>query len=280
MLFPDKWPQISGFFASLQIGNVFPRYFHFLSASLALTGLFLAGWFGRRSYPVEGELPDFTRAELKRFFYKVTFYVTLAQLLFGPLVLFTLPGIGYSIELFVLIPAGLIVALLVLHLLNKEIKAADGRIGRLYIPIIGLLAVVVFLMATGRHAYRETSLAEHKEMIADATATFHSIQYAAQMRLEAGLSVGGALVSGPTGESVFKNCAACHAVDKVLAGPALTEIYVIYKDNPDGIVAWAKKPGKKRDEFAPMPAFAHLGDEKLQLVADYMLELGGDGEKQ
>ena len=93
------------------------------------------------------------------------------------------------------------------------------------------------------------------------------------MRLAAGLGAGDALSTGPTGKSVFRNCAACHAVDKVLAGPSLREVYSIYRGDPDGIISWAKAPGKKRDEFAPMPAFAHLGDEQLRLVADYILEI-------
>jgi cytochrome c len=129
-------------------------------------------------------------------------------------------------------------------------------------------------MGTGRHMYRESSLADHKEMIADALVTFQSIELATHMRLEAGLGTGEA-VGVLTGEKVFLNCAACHAVKKVLAGPPLVEVYENYKGNPDGIIAWAKNPGKKRTEFAPMPSMAHLGDEKLQLVAEYMLEKGG-----
>ena len=84
---------------------------------------------------------------------------------------------------------------------------------------------------------------------------------------------GETLGGGLTGEKVFMNCAACHAVDRVLAAPSLVEVYSLYKDNPAGIVAWAKNPGKKRPQFAPMPSFAHLGDEKLTLVADYILEI-------
>jgi cytochrome c len=100
------------------------------------------------------------------------------------------------------------------------------------------------------------------------------------MRLNAGMDAGDALTkSGPTGKSVFQNCAACHAVDRVLAGPSLREIYSIYKNDPGGIVAWAKDPGKKRQEFAPMPSFAHLGEEKLELAAEYMLEEGSTGNE-
>jgi cytochrome c len=99
------------------------------------------------------------------------------------------------------------------------------------------------------------------------------------MRLAAGLGAGDAMGGGPTGESVFKNCAACHAVDRVLAAPSLREISSIYAGNPEGIVQWAKNPGKKRPEFQPMPSMAHLGEERLELVAEYMLTAGSSSEE-
>jgi cytochrome c len=203
----------------------------------------------------------------------VALYVTLAQLVFGPLVLFTLPGGGLTIEVILVILAGVTVALAVLHQLGREVRADDARIGRRYFLIWGLLAVVILAMGTGRHLYREFSLNEHKKLIEDASVNFHSIEVATRMRLEAGLGAGEA-VGVLTGEKVFVNCAACHAVDKVLAAPSLVEVYSLYKENPEGIITWAKDPGRKRQEFAPMPSFAHLGDEKLSLVAEYMLELG------
>jgi len=274
MLFPEKWHEVRGLFSSLGVGNVFPRYFHFLTASIALTGLFLAGWFGRKGYPVEDKLPEFNRPELRRLFYRIAYYATIAQLVFGPLVLVTLPYSGISLELFLLVGAGLLIALMVLFLLSREIKASDVRIGKRYAFVCLLFGAVVLIMGTGRHVYRESSLAEHKKLVEDETMRFHSIETAARMRLAAGLDLGDAIGGPLTGEKVFKNCAACHAVDRVLAAPSLKEVYSVYKDNPAGIVEWAKKPGRKRPEFAPMPSFAQLGDEKLELVADYILELG------
>ena len=59
-----------------------------------------------------------------------------------------------------------------------------------------------------------------------------------------------------------------------LVGPPLTEIAQIYAGNPEGIVAWAKAPGKKRPELPQMPPFAHLGDPSLRRIAELMLEKG------
>lgn len=273
MLFPDKWTSVAGFFSSLAVGNVFPRYFHFLSASLALSGFFLAVWFGREGFPVEEALPEFTRPELRRFFYRITFFLTAAQLVFGPLLLLTLPPVGLTLNLVLLVLIGAAVAMLGLTLMWLDIRSPDNTVGRHAVTVAALLAVVVLIMGTGRHWYRDACLVDHQQLIADRTSQFHSIQLATEMRIKAGLGAGGALASGPTGESVFKNCAACHAVDRVLAAPPLTEVYSIYEGNPGGIVAWAKNPGKKRPQFAPMPSFAHLGDEKLNLVARYILEI-------
>ncbi len=278
MLFPDSWQEIKGFFSSLRVGNVFPRWFHFLSASLAITGLFLSWWLGRKAYPVEQVLEGFTRPYLRRLFLRVAFYVSLAQLLFGPLVLFTLPAAGITSGLLIWLSVGIIFVVTFLYVLNSEINRDDNAIGRKFHWVIAILTLVVLIMGTVRHTYREASLAPHRQMISDRTDTYHSIELATMMRIEAGLGAGDAIGGGPTGEKIFINCAACHAVDRVLAAPSLIDVYSVYKENPDGIVQWAKEPGRKRLEFAPMPSFKHLGDEQLLLVAKYILEQGAPVE--
>ena len=275
MLFPDKWSQVKGFFTALQIGNVFPRYFHFLAASLALMGLFLAWWFGRQSFPVEEKLPEFTRAELRRHFYKWTFWVSCAQFAFGPLVFFTLPTQGITLEVMGWIFGAALLAIIVLGLLWVEIHTDDARIGRRFWLIAALFSVVVLGMGQGRHLYREAALAPHKQAIALKSAEFRAIELATQMRLRSGLSAGDSLTAAPTGKSLFNQaCAACHAKEIPVAAPALNEIYQLFKNNPAGIVAWAKAPGKKRPQYGQMPPMAHLGDDNLALIAAYMLEQG------
>ena len=268
MLFPEKWAEVRGFFSSLMVGNVFPRYFHFLCASLAISGLFFAGWFGRKSFPL-AKLAGFTHPELRRIGYKIAFRVTAAQFFFGPLLLLTLPKAGLSTSLYTVILAGAGLGLVVLLMLHREIAAPDERIGRAYVPICVTFTVIVLAMGTGRHLYRETALALHKELVRQRTAN-----YAVHLK-EFNEKLASGLIAMPvTGERVFQNCASCHAKDTVLAGPSLIEIAAIYKGNPEGIVRWATAPGKKRAGFQQMPSFAILGPEKLQMVAEYMLEVG------
>ncbi len=268
MLFPSEWEKVRGFFSSLRIGNVFPRYLHFLAASLALTGLFLAGWFGRKQANLT-HLAGFTRPELRRFFYRVCAYVTAAQFVVGPLLLFTLPAVGITTRLYVIILSGAAVGLLTLLLLFAELKRDDSRIGGLYGVIVALFSIVVLGMGSGRHVYREAALTSHKAEIRERTVAYQAA-VAEFNRTHAALPK--AAAQSP--EELFMTCAACHAPAVQLVGPSLVEIATIYAGNPEGIVAWARAPGKKRANLPPMPPFAHLGDANLRLIAEYMITKG------
>ncbi len=268
MLFPSEWEKVRGFFSSLSIGNVLPRYLHFMAASIAMTGLFLAGWFGRKGADLS-HLGGFTGPGLRRLFYKVCAFVTLGQFVLGPLLLFTLPPAGITTQLYVIIFSGAAVGLLTLWVLFGELKRDDTRIGSRYWLIVALFSVVVLGMGTGRHVYRQAALAPHQAEIKERTE-----RYAAAL---AEFSKNLAAAPAPaelTAEQLFMNCAACHAPNVKLVGPPLTEIAQIYAGNPDGIVTWAKAPGKKRPELPQMPPFAHLGNASLGQIAELMLEKG------
>lgn len=268
MLFPSEWEKVKGFLSSLSIGNVLPRYLHFMAASLAMTGLFLAGWFGRAGSDLT-HLKGFTRPELRRFFYKVCAQVTLAQFVLGPLLLFTLPSVGVTAQVYVIIFTGAALGLLTLRVLFGELKRTDATIGSRYWLIVFLFSFVVLGMGSGRHVYREAALASHKAAIRERTQSYHTAlqefdKAHAAMPQAAELSA----------EQLFMNCAACHAPNVRLVGPPLTEIAQIYAGNPGGIVTWAKAPGKKRPEMPQMPPMAHLGEASLLKIANLMLEKG------
>ncbi|SKA78209.1 cytochrome c [Prosthecobacter debontii] len=268
MLFPTEWDKVRGFFSSLSIGNVLPRYLHFMAASIAMTGLFLAGWLGRASSDLS-HLEGFTRPELRRIFYRITAWVTLAQFLLGPLLLFTLPAVGITPQLYTVIFSGAAVGFITLLLLFRELRQPDARIGRSYGLICVLFTGVVLGMGSGRHLYRQAALAGHQAEIRARTET-----YAAALNAFNQKHASEPAPVEPDADQLFMNCAACHAPATRLVGPPLTEIAEIYRDNPEGIVAWAQAPGKKRPELPQMPPFAHLGEASLRKIAELMLEKG------
>ncbi|MBN1634813.1 MAG: cytochrome C [Ignavibacteria bacterium] len=165
MLFPERWADVRGFFSSLLIENVIPRYLHFLTGTVAVTGLFIFGYFGRKSYPIKEKLPDFTKDEIKEKAYKLTFYATLSQLVFGPLLFFTLPWHGVDWNLAYIIIAGVLIAAVAMTLLWLELKRKE--LGKRFIIIIILISITVLLMGWGRHTYRANVIEPHKKLMQD-----------------------------------------------------------------------------------------------------------------
>ncbi len=274
MLFPDRWTSVHGFLTALVLPNVLPRYLHFVTASVALTALFLMAYFGRAGYPVERVFRDLDRRALRRRFASVALGATGLQLLLGPLLFFTLPDAGVSWTLAFNILAGVSLALVAIVLLIREVMEPAARLGVRYMATVAALAGTVIFMAYGRHLYRERALEPHRAAMAARTVEFGEAAMAARMRAKVGIhqTKGDAHLS--PGEQVFRSiCSACHARDTRLVGPPLTEVDRIYKGDPAALIAWVKAPGKKRPDFPQMPAIK-LTEAQYQAVAEYILSLG------
>ncbi len=272
MLFPESWPQVRGFISTLFVGNVFPRYQHFLFASIAVTALFMAGINRFQAFGID-HVTSFKSAELYRLFYRITADFTLVQFIAGPLLFLTLPSRGVSYLLAWVIAFGASLGVVVLYLLRREIKSSDDAIGKYFWKITFVLSLVVLSMGSGRAIYRKTILNPHKLAIKNKTETFEKNL----------VEFNNKLLVAPAdqkdeGEKLFASCAGCHAVSTRLVGPPLTEIAQIYKDSPSGIVKWAKAPGKKRPDYPPMPSFGHMSEEDLLKVANYILKKSSESK--
>jgi cytochrome c len=273
MLFPGRWYEVRGFFTALGFANVWPRYLHFLLATFAASGLFLGWYFGLSKRVINwGEGNGFARPELLRLFLKITFYASVLQFAAGPLVLFTLPTQPVLYPVYGAIGGGVLLASFALALLWQAIHSADAVIGQRFWLIVCFLAGTVAFMATGRHFYREAALAGHRVMMADQTLKFKALSGKAYAEYQAELA------KYPPEQRLFTlRCGACHAIEVVRVGPPLREIAKIYAGRPDGIVAWAKAPGKKRAGFPQMPSMSHVTEADLKTIASYMLKAGGVG---
>ncbi len=173
MLFPDKWTAVKGFWDALfHVGNVFPRYFHFLMACFAFTGLFMV-WLFKRKNEKEIKEIGFERAELIRTGYKWAFWPTLTQFLFGPVVLFSLPTAPESIgKVIGVIGFGALIAMLMTFLMMIELRRSAATIGRSFKTIAFLMIAVVLCMGSGRHLYREAAVSKHRELVKEKTAEY------------------------------------------------------------------------------------------------------------
>jgi len=83
--------------------------------------------------------------------------------------------------------------------------------------------------------------------------------------------------AAPSAKKVFEqNCMACHQVENKkdpIVGPSLVEISHLYKKNLAGFVKWSNSPGKKRKNAIQMPSMAHVGNENLEAVYVWMLDV-------
>lgn len=290
MMFPEKWPSVQGFLRAVMLPNVLPRYLEFIATCLTATGIFLAWYNSRKRYPVEQIYEKFSRAEVKRISFSIAIVGLSLQLLFGLLVLFTLPAKGQSYTvLFLMGLAGLMLAAALWYsyrsiTVESELNLHLGKI------IASFLAFVVFYGAS-RQVYRHNALEKHQELVRARTEEHLRLVKAAKAGLpsesgpastSAGSESASSEASAPAadpkavqfaaGIAVFKQyCAACHKPQEKLVGPPITEMASIYAGNTAALKNWIKSPGKKRADMPPMPAFPQLKEEELNELAKYIL---------
>lgn len=277
MLFPEKWALVKGFFSAMTLPNVFPRYFHFIFASLSITGLFLHWYMGRKNYPFETIFPTFTRYELKKKGYSLALVASVIQFLIGPLVLLTLPSKGLGWNLIAIIFTGAAIALPAMWMMWKGIQGDESTIDKDFKKVVVLMTITVVFMGSGRQVYRSNALEKHRELVKLKTEEFQKTKIEAiaksketkEKESTANLSV------ADKGKTVFNQyCAACHKIDAKLVGPPVLEMAKIYKGNIADLQKWIKNPGKKRPDYPQMPGFeSQLNQEQLDQLAEYILAI-------
>ncbi|MFW6276082.1 MAG: cytochrome C [Bacteroidota bacterium] len=183
MLYPDQWGKVDGFFSAMMLDNVFPRYLHFLAASLAITGLFLFGWMNREKYNFR-QYTTLTRTGILRRWYKFALHASIAQLAFGPLVLLTLRWENIDKMLILIISVGIVIAIAALVMLWREVKGPDSRLGTNFYFIAAALSVTVLFMGTGRHVYRAVTLSEHRQAMQEQTVRYLDMSREAMLSAE------------------------------------------------------------------------------------------------
>lgn len=271
MLYPERWREVSTFWSALVLPNVLPRYLHFLAASLTAIGLFLSWYLARPALARPLALETLTVADIRRTFLGVAFAATLAQLFVGPLVFMTLPPRAVSALLVALLFVVLLLAGTALWWMWHEARDAQpgGRVGR----IVAVLGLIVCTMVFARHEVRETAVTPHRTAMMAKTARYAANVMAAQAFLAIPGGLGGRAES--VGAALFRQtCGSCHAIDRRLVGPPLTEVARLYAGNAEGIVTWALSPGKKRPDYPQMPAQS-LPRTDLAQIATFILQTGG-----
>jgi cytochrome c len=268
MQFPDQWPTVQGFLSAAMMPGVWGRYLHFIVASLVVAALWLSWQFGRSAFDFEGQFPSLKRADFRRWMYRLVFGLTMAQFLIGPLMFWTLPSHGINQNMILWIGLGILWILPAMYYVLKELRASDDQIGLHFRKIAILLGLTILCMLSGRQAYRMAALAEHRNLIAEKTAEF---QKASKEARENKAAAPVALDPSQMGQQVFEaNCAACHAENEKMVGPAIVDMAKTYSGDAESMKAWIRQPGHKNKAGPPMPPFPNLSPEELDALASYI----------
>lgn len=273
MMFPEKWGTVKGFLSALLLPNVLPRYFEFLGASLAVTGIFIVWYNKRKNYSFEEIYSGFSRYDVKKLGYSIAMLGLSLQILFGMIVLFTLPSKGISFSVILLMgTAGLLLA----YALWLSYQSVIGDREHIDVHLNKVvLSVFTFMVVYGgsRQMYRHNSLEKHQQLMAYHTQEFQRISKEARENPveEVELEIDPSLGELAKGTALFNQyCAACHKPDERLVGPPIKEMVSIYLNDENGLKNWIKSPGKKRPDYPQMPGFSQLSDEDLQELTKYI----------
>lgn len=273
MMFPEKWGTVHGFLEALILPNVFPRYFEFLGACLTITGLFIVGYNKRKNYPVEEIYTSFTRFDLHKIGFSTTFIGLGLQILFGLIVVFTLPAKGLGFDVISIMVATGVTLVYAIYWTWKTLTGDPSSILQYFSKIV--ISIIVFLVLYGgnRQLYRHNALAPHQKLMAAKTKEFQKLSEEARLNPVIEAEVADTSEFGK-GTALFKkNCSSCHREKEKLVGPPMTEMVSIYENNPDGLKKWINSPGKKRPDFPQMPGFPSLSDEELTELSKYILSI-------
>lgn len=129
-------------------------------------------------------------------------------------------------------------------------------------------------MASGRHVYRANALEPHQKLMAAQTAEFEKQSKEAREGAAINSAEGVKENGDAPGEAIFKaNCSACHAKDRKIVGPPMTEMVEIYQGKQEDMKHWILSPGKKRADAPQMPGFPQLTDKQLNDLTIYILSI-------
>ena len=184
MLYPERWPDVEGFWDALMLPNVWPRYMHFLLSCPAMAGLMVV-WLYRRQDAATLAAGGIDRAEMIRLGYRWLLWPTLSQFAVGPLAMLTLPTVtgqtGIATAIFL---GSILVAGFLCLMVWGDLKRRDDMVGEGFPMVFASMILIMVMMGGARHIYREAAVAEHRAAVAERTATFTALSAGARARAE------------------------------------------------------------------------------------------------
>jgi len=266
---PGRWANITGPARFLFSWNVIARYLHFLSATLAVSGLAIV-FFSFNWKESRRELEP----EYAGYLQKLGGGIGLAFTLLQPLLIFwnliTLPDPALSTEVFVYTMLVLFLILLISLRLYRMVETQQIQLGT---GAFILFVLVLVIMIVNDHTAREAAIQNHTQMLMTRSNEIES-EREAKREAERAASIQPDLT---VGEQVYKaQCTACHRFDQKIVGPPYNSVLGKYQNRPEGLIQFVRNPSKMNPDYPPMPKLG-LSEKEIKSVAAYLLQ---EWEKQ
>ncbi len=266
---PGRWANVNSPEHFLFSWNVIARFLHFISASLAVSGLALVFFsFNWKETRREYGLDD------ANFRQKLGAGVGLGFTLLQPLFIFwnliTLPDPALTMAVFVYTLLALLIILFIalrLYRLLVEKQIQQGTVS------FALFVVVLIIMIVADHTAREAAIENHSRLLTTRAREIES-ELEAKREIEKAAAVQPDL---SLGEQVFKTqCTACHRFDQKIVGPSYNSVLGKYQNRPEELIAFVRNPYKVNPEYPAMPKLG-LSEKDIKSVVAYLLQ---EWEKQ
>ncbi len=102
----------------------------------------------------------------------------------------------------------------------------------------------------------------------------HGTLLSAALLLTVGLNANVALADAQLAGS--NACLACHSIDNKIVGPGFKDVAAKYAgqaDARDALIAKVKAGGSGNWGAVPMPSQAHVGEENIAILVDWILSM-------
>lgn len=220
----------------------------YVALTMVVVVIIIMAWIkGRASEQSQEQPNELARYESSKKLLQISLAILILELVGVPFVIMTIPYPSMTLAIGLFLVICLISTITAMVMLSISINRSPSQISRFspYTLTILTIAMVCMMLA-----------GQSKSVATTPTTSSHPANTAL------------------SGRALYiANCQACHG--DIAQAPSLKEIQSIYVNNPDGIVAWASHPGRKRANYGAMPSMRYLHAQKLKLIAEYMLNPDG-----
>ncbi len=264
VLDPGRWATVTDPSKFLFSWNVIARFFHFLCASFAVSGVALV-FFSFNWKESRRKMEKSYAATILKLGGGIGLTFTLLQpvLLFWNLI--TLPDPSLTAGVFGYTAMVLFLIMFISLLLYRLVKNSELQLGT---NIFVLFVITLVLMIVNDHLARENAIQNHTRLL-----IIRAEEISAEIESEREMARAASIEPDlAVGAKVFSSqCTACHRFDKGIVGPPYNSVLPKYQHEPEKLAEFIRNPYKVDDNYPAMPKLG-LSEKEIKSIVVYLFQ--------